>query len=250
MWDESVVRYGQCRHHKQEIGLSNPLTKRNSIEHSKDTVLHEIAHALTGEGHGHNAVWKRTCVKVGARPERCYNGDVKTFVGKYKLINKDTGQVYRHYHRKPNVSDWPQRWMLGKKAETFGKLQLIVSAETEAGTELLLKELDDFSRSRRAKNKKYKLLNKDTGQVYRHYQRKPNVSDWPQRWIPGKKEETYGKLQLQLIVSAETEAAPSNGKKRKRAHRAHVTESEEKEDVQTLSSTLTENYSLDGFNRF
>ena len=107
--------------------------------------------------------------------------------------------------------------MLGKKAETFGKLQLIVSAETEAGTELLLKELDDFSRSRRAKNKKYKLLNKDTGQVYRHYQRKPNVSDWPQRWIPGKKDETYGKLQLQLIVSAETEAAPSNGKKRKRA---------------------------------
>ena len=178
VWDESVVRYGQCRHHKHEIGLSKPLTKRNSIEHSKDTVLHESAHALTGEGHGHNAVWKRTCVKVGARPERCYNGDVKTFVGKYKLINKDTGQVYRHYHRKPNVSDWPQRW------------------------------------------------------------------------IPGKKEETYGKLQLQLIVSAETEAAPSNGKKRKRAHRAHVTESEEKEDVQTLSSTLTENYSLDGFNRF
>jgi tRNA-dihydrouridine synthase len=44
-------------------------------------------------GHGHDAHWKRMCIKVGARPERCYTpeihgGDVKQLKGKYKLINK------------------------------------------------------------------------------------------------------------------------------------------------------------------
>ena len=86
VWDKSVRRYGQCRYHKQEIGVSKHLVKLNSIEESKDVVLHEIAHALTGIGHGHDAVWKRMCIKVGARPERCYKpeskgGNVKTVQG-------------------------------------------------------------------------------------------------------------------------------------------------------------------------
>jgi predicted SprT family Zn-dependent metalloprotease len=36
----------------------------------RNTILHEIAHALT-PGHGHDAVWRAACRKVGAKPERC-----------------------------------------------------------------------------------------------------------------------------------------------------------------------------------
>ena len=66
------------------------------------------------------------CRKVGAKPERCYTpedrgGTVKTIKGKYKLVNKDTGEVYRYYHRRPRL-DWSERWIRGKKTETFGKL--------------------------------------------------------------------------------------------------------------------------------
>ena len=128
VWDTRAVRrYGQCRYRSKEIGITKKLANINTVEETKDVVLHEIAHALTGPGHGHDYVWKRMCRKVGARPERCYKpedrgGTVKTIKGKYKLVNKETGEVYRYYHRRPKIKDWSTRWMRGKKAETFGKL--------------------------------------------------------------------------------------------------------------------------------
>jgi hypothetical protein len=130
VWDKSVRRYGQCRYHKQEIGISKVLANINSFEETQDVVLHEIAHALAGMGHGHDAHWKRMCIKVGARPERCYTpeengGNVKQLKGKYKLINKETGKVYKQYYRKPKHKDWSQRWIVGKKRETEGKLQVV-----------------------------------------------------------------------------------------------------------------------------
>tara|TARA_R100001244_G_scaffold72248_1_gene58393 strand:+ start:95 stop:592 length:498 start_codon:yes stop_codon:yes gene_type:complete len=131
VWDTKAVRrYGQCRYHKQEISVSKKLANLNSIEESKDVVLHEIAHALTGIGHGHDAVWKRMCVKVGARPERCYSseangGNVKQVKGKYKVINKDTGKVYSYYHRRPKRRDWSEAWIKGRRRETEGKLQVV-----------------------------------------------------------------------------------------------------------------------------
>ena len=131
VWDTRAVRrYGQCRYRSKEIGITKKLENINTIEETKDVVLHEIAHALVGRGHGHDYVWKRMCRKVGARPERCYTpeekgGTVKTIKGKYKLINKDTGKVYRYYHRKPKNKDWSTRWLIGKKAETKGKLAVV-----------------------------------------------------------------------------------------------------------------------------
>ena len=131
VWDNRAVRrYGQCRYRKREIGVTKKLALINTIEESKDVVLHEIAHALTGAGHGHDAVWKRMCVKVGARPERCYKpkhkgGNVNTLEGKYKVVHKDTGEVYSTYHRKPKIKDWSTRWIRGKKAHTFGKLKVV-----------------------------------------------------------------------------------------------------------------------------
>ena len=133
VWDNKAVRrYGQCRYHKKEIGVTKKMAILNTIEETKDVVLHEIAHAKTGSGHGHDAMWKRWCVRVGARPERCYKpeskgGTVKTVEGKYKLINKDTGEVYANYHRKPKVKDWSTRWMRGRKAETYGKLKVVAN---------------------------------------------------------------------------------------------------------------------------
>jgi len=127
VWDTRAVRrYGQCRYRSKEIGITKKLANINTIEETKDVVLHEIAHALVGRGHGHDYVWKRMCRKVGAKPERCYTpedrgGTVKTIKGKYKLVNKDTGEVYRYYHRRPRL-DWSERWIRGKKTETFGKL--------------------------------------------------------------------------------------------------------------------------------
>ena len=134
VWDNRAVRrYGQCRYRQREIGITKKLALINTIEESKDVVLHEIAHALTGRGHGHDHVWKRMCRKVGAKPERCYKskdrgGSVNTIEGKYKLVHKDTGEVYANYHRRPKIKDWSTRWIRGKKAHTEGKLQVVTVA--------------------------------------------------------------------------------------------------------------------------
>ena len=62
VWDTRArVRYGQCRYDKKEIGVSKSMVIINTLEESKNTVLHEIAHALA-PGHKHNHVWKQKCL--------------------------------------------------------------------------------------------------------------------------------------------------------------------------------------------
>ena len=54
----------------KKITLSRHYAVLLPKEEIHDVILHEIAHALT-PGHGHDAVWKAACRKVGAKPSRC-----------------------------------------------------------------------------------------------------------------------------------------------------------------------------------
>ena len=53
---EQKKRFGQCDRTTKTISLSKELTRINDISKVKDTILHEIAHALTKGGH--NREWK------------------------------------------------------------------------------------------------------------------------------------------------------------------------------------------------
>lgn len=75
-FDSAKRRFGVCRHHLRSISISKALTEINSLEHVKDTILHEIAHALVGSGHGHDYVWKNKAFHIGADPTRCYDSSV------------------------------------------------------------------------------------------------------------------------------------------------------------------------------
>ena len=75
-FDNAKRRFGCCYHKKKLITISKPLTKLNNSSEVKDTILHEIAHALTGIGAGHNWLWKATARLVGANPSRCYDSTV------------------------------------------------------------------------------------------------------------------------------------------------------------------------------
>lgn len=35
----------------------------------RDTILHEIAHALAGHGAKHGPAWKKVCIRIGAKPD-------------------------------------------------------------------------------------------------------------------------------------------------------------------------------------
>jgi predicted SprT family Zn-dependent metalloprotease len=54
--------------------LSRMLTLLNDEAEVVDTILHEIAHALT-PGDGHGPAWKAACLRIGAKPVRCYTDE-------------------------------------------------------------------------------------------------------------------------------------------------------------------------------
>ncbi len=64
-------RLGYCRYDKQVIQISSYYAQHSEEIKVMDTLLHEIAHALVGPGHGHNSVWKAMALRLGATPRAC-----------------------------------------------------------------------------------------------------------------------------------------------------------------------------------
>ncbi len=99
--DRAKRRNGCCKYREKEISLSEFYITNNVVELVRDTILHEIAHALVGPGHHHNHVWKAMCVRVGARPVRCKPiGEVVGVQGRWRVACPNCPQTY-HMHRRP-----------------------------------------------------------------------------------------------------------------------------------------------------
>lgn len=66
---------GNCNHKLKLIKLQPTYVAKNSIEEITNTILHEIAHALT-PNHGHNKFWKRKAIEIGCTGSRTYSSKV------------------------------------------------------------------------------------------------------------------------------------------------------------------------------
>lgn len=75
-FDRAVVRFGCCHWRARKITLSAQLVAMNDEAAVRDTILHEIAHALTSPRSGHGPKWKRIAQSIGACASRCYGGEV------------------------------------------------------------------------------------------------------------------------------------------------------------------------------
>ena len=71
-FDNAKRRAGCCWHVLKRISLSRNLIRIRSDDNIKNTILHEIAHALVGPGHGHDEVWRRKAIEIGCDGKRCY----------------------------------------------------------------------------------------------------------------------------------------------------------------------------------
>ena len=65
-FDHAKRRAGACTHTSRTISLSGPLTDLYDEGTIRGVILHEIAHALIGPAHGHDAAWKRAARALGA----------------------------------------------------------------------------------------------------------------------------------------------------------------------------------------
>lgn len=60
---------GECDYRTKTLRFSIPVAAARSAEDTRMTVLHEIAHALVGAGHKHDAMWAYTCRSIGGTGE-------------------------------------------------------------------------------------------------------------------------------------------------------------------------------------
>jgi len=104
-FDRSRMSYGKCWHNKKKITLSKYFCANldNDILDIKDTILHEIAHAVMQERYpyirpGHGDMWKKIAKEIGCRPTRTSN-DSTMPKGKYQAFCPICGDMKIYMHR-------------------------------------------------------------------------------------------------------------------------------------------------------
>lgn len=69
-FDRAKRRLGCCRHSLKKITLSKEYVLLNDEKRVRNTILHEIAHALVGCNHGHDVVWQQKAISIGCDGKR------------------------------------------------------------------------------------------------------------------------------------------------------------------------------------
>ena len=101
-FDNAKRRFGCCSYRKKRISLSKPLTLLREESFVRNTILHEIAHALVGGKNGHNHIWKAKAIEIGCNGERC-SSDAH-IQGKWVGVCPNGHISYRHRKPKYQVS--------------------------------------------------------------------------------------------------------------------------------------------------
>lgn len=122
-WFPAKTMFGACRHNSvmRRVGrrqrvlhqfieggiirLSSHLVALNGEEKVRATILHEIAHALAGPGHGHDAHWRAIAIRIGDSGERCYEADTETPDARFTATCSVCGKSWKQ-HRRPVRQGW------------------------------------------------------------------------------------------------------------------------------------------------
>lgn len=81
---------GYCNYNAKLISLSRVLMMKATYAEQNETILHEVAHALT-PGHSHDHVWKAKLIEMGGTGKRTH--DIETPKGRYKIMCPKCGEI-------------------------------------------------------------------------------------------------------------------------------------------------------------
>ena len=107
-WQNKKISLGTCSYQKKEIRLSKWYAELNDEAEVRDTILHEIAHALSyirhgRKGIGHGRLWKSICREIGAIPRACSKGKLNKPQNHYKYVDTCCGVTYRMHRLRRNA---------------------------------------------------------------------------------------------------------------------------------------------------
>jgi predicted SprT family Zn-dependent metalloprotease len=94
-WSRTTRVRGDCNWATRTIRLSRHYAAANDWVGVRDTILHEVAHALAGRNAGHGETWKRFARKVGADPVRAgdLGGRKRPVPARWRLTCPGCGRV-------------------------------------------------------------------------------------------------------------------------------------------------------------
>lgn len=113
-WDHAKLRLGCCNYRKQTISLSRHHIEGQTVEQMQETIMHEIAHALT-PGNGHGKLWQRKMRQFGLKPEVTGKSTVSP-PHSWEIVDPtDNNAVVAKYYRKPRT-DLHSLYRKGRKS--------------------------------------------------------------------------------------------------------------------------------------
>lgn len=128
--------YGTCHYRTKEIKIHMYLSGVVEPSKVKDTILHEMAHAIdkgvNGYSSGHGNPWKRICRQIGCDPT-CSSSDGADIVKPSKfvmVVDTEDGYeyvqpVHRVTKKKPLNTKLQFAYLKKRKSETMGKLMVV-----------------------------------------------------------------------------------------------------------------------------
>ena len=100
-FDHARRRGGQCRHRDRTITMSRHLVPTWTEEQVREILLHEIAHAMVGSGHGHDATWRNQYRALGGNGRRTHSN--ATVEAPWAAWCEHCG-IVGYYHRRRALS--------------------------------------------------------------------------------------------------------------------------------------------------
>jgi len=103
-FDGAKRRLGCCNFTHKRISLSKHVVLLNDENIIRNTILHEIAHALVGRNHGHDSIWRQKALEIGCDGNRLCGNSVRV-EGKYKAECGSCGRIiFTHRIKKKSAS--------------------------------------------------------------------------------------------------------------------------------------------------
>ena len=100
-FDRAKRRAGACHYSKRTITMSSTYVSLNTEDSIRNTMLHEIAHALAGFRAAHGAEWVRVAKSIGCDGKRCTSEAITDVKARYEAYCPTGLHLAAQYHRRP-----------------------------------------------------------------------------------------------------------------------------------------------------